>query len=250
MISSFKFFYHTGIFIPETRRFFLSSHQGIWKVCRYVLSPIALSNVSVARNFSLIAWTNQVRIDQAKNDISNKDYILKFLKHKTDETLNTSDINEPFRRALFATWITNDSDFPIYRSTFYELMNKKLANDIEVSVGEGVTKKKITGEELINPTDLKAVKDIVGASLETVSINNTVINILLPEMLNTALFVNWEEKDNIIYLLGAFARDMKIDTHIISPEGVRYVIRPPLPPKKSFSQANGYEYRPTSKNFL
>lgn len=31
-----------GIYIPQTKRYFLESHSGIWRICRTVLIPKAL----------------------------------------------------------------------------------------------------------------------------------------------------------------------------------------------------------------
>lgn len=231
-LSSFS-----GIFIPQSRRFFLSSHSGIWKVCRYALTPIVLGNVSVARNFTMISASNPARIAALKKNISQESYIHEFIQEDTEEMQNSTEINETLRRVLFATWVTNDDDFATYRET-WEKQNDDEPEVLKTSPHETVT---------VNPTDIKAVKQIVGGSLVPIVLNNTNFNIVLPEKLNKALFEGWHEKTNVVYLLGAYAKALGISPSIISAEGKEIIIRPPRPLKKSKSIANGYEYRPFSK---
>lgn len=242
----------SGIFIPETRRFFLSSHSGIWKVCRYAMTPIVLGNVSVVRNFSVISFTNPTRIDTLKKNISQSSYIQEFLKDNTEKMQNSTEINETLRKVLFATWVTNDDDFATYRDTF----QLRTHDDDEAQV-QAKSRTKVNADGTtedptvtVNPTDIKAVKEIVGGSLVPIVLNNTNVNVLLPEKLSNALFDGWQEKGNIIYLLSAYAKALNISPTIVSPEGKDVLIRPPRPPKKSKCVANGYEYRPFSKFYF
>lgn len=235
-----------GIFVPETRRFFLSSHSGIWKVCRYGITPIVMGNITtIARNFSMISALNPARIEAYKRNVSQSEYIQEFLKDDTEEMQNSTEINETLRKVLFATWVTNDDDFATYRDTFQERAPPAPYVRAQPKVREDGTTEEPT--VTVNPTNIQAVKAIVGGSLVPIVLDNTQINVLLPERLNNVLFEGWEQKPNIVYLLGAYARALDISPSIISPEGKDVLIRPPQPLKKSKHVANGYEYRPFRK---
>lgn len=201
------------------------------------MTPIVLGNVSVARNFSFISATHPARIEAIKRNISQSSYIQEFIQQDTEEMQNSTEINETLRKVLFATWVTNDVDFPKYRDIFDE------SNENDTQVLRKIPHESVT----VNPTDINAVKEIVGGSLVPIVLNNTNVNVLLPEELNKALFEGWQEKPNIVYLLGAYAKSLRISPTIVSPEGKEIIIRPPRPPKKSKCVANGYEYRPFSK---
>uniref|UniRef100_A0A336MJC6 CSON002579 protein n=1 Tax=Culicoides sonorensis TaxID=179676 RepID=A0A336MJC6_CULSO len=222
-----------GIFVPETRRFFLSSHSGIWKVCRYAITPVVLSNVSVVRNFSIIS--HPARVPNLVAEFSKKPFVQEFLKYDTEEMQNSTEISETLKKVLFATWVTNDKDFTTYRDTFHQKLQEKVVKN------SNDKHRKIV---LVNPTDMKAVKEIAGGSLVSIMFNNTNINVLLPESLKLALFEGWQEKENLVFLLGAYAKALHISPSIVNEEGNEIIIRPPVPPKKSKSVANGYEYRP------
>ncbi|XP_063701193.1 uncharacterized protein LOC134831403 [Culicoides brevitarsis] len=220
-----------GIFIPQTRRFFLSSHSGIWKVCRYAMTPVALNASAVARNFTHVSATNAARIEALKQNVSQSAYIQEFIQMDTEELQNSTEINETLRKVLFATWVTNDDDFVKYRETFEE----QSADLPEITRDD---------EIFVNPTDLKAVDDIPGSTLVTIVLNSTNVHILLPDKLNNALFEGWMEKPNLIYLLGPYAKALGISARIVNSQGQEILIQPPRPPKKSKCVANGYEYRP------
>ncbi|TMW39202.1 hypothetical protein DOY81_015718, partial [Sarcophaga bullata] len=109
------------IFIPETRRFFISSHSGLWKFCRNTITPTALPNANVVRNFTSIAFQNPNVINEAKNNCSR----MPFIKEFRDEIVDTPLINftEAAKRRMFAHWILRDEmEYQTFKRSFYELV--------------------------------------------------------------------------------------------------------------------------------
>lgn len=95
---------------------------------------------------------------------------------------------------------------------------------------------------MINPTNVSAIREIIGATLSTVRVNGTLINVIVPEGLRNALFDDWEDEPNVLPLLLQYAKDMDIPISMVNSNGTRYIIQPPPPPKKG-KVANGYEYK-------
>lgn len=210
-------------------------------MCRYGLIPSVLANVSAVRNYTTFSYVNPTRIQALKRNMSQSAYIQEFLKDDTEEMQNSTEINETLRRVLFATWVTDDNDFETYRDIFHQRMHEDTSKPRVNSSNKTV---------IVNPTDIQAVKAIVGGSLASIVLNNTNVNLFLPEKLNNALFDKWEERSNVVYLLGAFSKALSISPVIEDEDGKNIVIIPPLPPKKSKSVAYGYEYKPFSKFLL
>lgn len=223
----------SGIFIPETRRYYLTSHSGLWRICRYSLVPTALATSSAARNFTTLALTNATQIASMKQTESTAPYILDALN---DINLPDpiTDLDNNFRKVLFARWLRNESaEFGKLKVTY-----KKLAQQQQQQRHVAASK----GQLILDPTNVAAIKESIGAALSTVEVNGTYINVIVPEGLRNALFADWEEKTNVLWLLGAFARDMDIPNSITNSNGTRYIIQPPPPPKKG-RVGNGYEYK-------
>lgn len=95
---------------------------------------------------------------------------------------------------------------------------------------------------MLDPTDVMAINATIGDAMSTVPINGSYINVIVPEGLRRALFVDWEEHPNVLLLLFGFARDMEIPIYMLNPNGTRYIIQPPPPPKRG-KVGNGYEYK-------
>lgn len=209
-------------------------------MCRYALTPIALANVSVARNFSLVSYSTVARIDNQKAEIARQPYVGEFLSAKKifDNIEEVTSVDDNFRRVLFGTWVSGDPDFDTYRRKYEEIST---ATSLRPTVNK---------VDIVNPSNLEAVKEIKSGSLVSLVINSTTVHILVPRQLQAALFDNWEERENVVYLLGAYAKDMGIDADVISPNGTKYLFQPPIPTKKGKSLAEGYEYRPFSKYFF
>jgi len=219
-----------GIFIHETRRFFLSSHSGIWTVCRYALTPMLLPNLTIARNFSLISHNNPIRIQNLRNELVKQPYVTEFLQDKTDSIDAITEIDNTFKKVMFATWLTLDTTFAQYRDKFQSLKRVEEYRPKDVQV--------------INPTHMEEIKNLKGGKMATIVINGTTIHLLLPEAVDEALFDDWEDKSSIVYLLGAYVKDLGLSSNVVNSDGVRYIFEPPVPPKKGKSSGNGYEYRP------
>jgi len=198
-----------------------------------------LANSSAARNFTTLAFTNLDQIAQLKKKLTKLDYIEDFRNTDILPAANITEIDEDLRRHLFGIWIDdNYKEFDSYKSAFKALVTP---------VNEPVTPKPRNAPlMLINPTNVSAINETIGAALSTVQINGSLINVIVPETLRRALFEGWEEKADVIYLLWAFAKDMEISVSMTTPNGTKYIIQPPAPPKRG-KFGNGYEYIPFSK---
>lgn len=233
-----------GIFIPETRRYFLSSHSGLWKICRYALIPQVLANSTAARNFTTLSYTNQTQIDKLKKTISSSNFVHSLdLNDETAAVVNGSAvIDENFRRLLFTYWVQNQT---VKFRELKDMYKFAVENSPDLTATGGVTKTKPGGTFMLNPTNVTALTEIIGGAMTTVEVNNTYLNVIVPETLRNALFSGWEEHPDIIYLLWSFAKDMDIPPHMVTPNGTKLIIKPP--PRPSSKIHNGYDYKEFSK---
>ncbi|GAB0100551.1 uncharacterized protein DMENIID0001_166060 [Sergentomyia squamirostris] len=223
-----------GIFIPETRRYFMSSHAGLWRICRFGLVPFALANSTAARNFTTLAYVNATQINQLKKTLSETDFVQEMLNDDLPDPVE--EIDDNLRKHLFAQWVRNNRDtFDDLKTTFKTL---EFNGTDEVQLAN-----RRAGMVMINPTNVSALNETIGAALSTIPINGSYVNVIVPERLRNALFEGWEDKPKIIHLLWSFAKDMEIPIGMIAPNGTKLIIRPPLPPKKGRID-NGYEYIP------
>lgn len=226
----------SGIFIPETRRYYLTSHSGLWRICRYSLVPTALATSSAARNFTTLALTNATQIATLKKTESTAPYILDAL-NDIELPDPITDLDNNFRKVLFARWLRNESaEFGKLKVTYKQLVAVQQQQQNQINVA--TSKRQL----ILDPTNVASIKESIGAALSTVEVNGTYINVIVPEGLRNALFADWEEKTNVLWLLGAFARDMDIPNSITNSNGTRFIIQPPPPPKKG-RVGNGYEYK-------
>lgn len=230
----------SGIFVPDTRRYFLSSHSGIWKICRYGLTPYLLANSSAARNFTTLTYTNPKQADDLKKVLlEEKDSFINDFYQKDFDVENVTEINDPFLRQMFAVWIKNSTDeFKVLKNTYKSKVTERQDASVKIV--------KAPPTVLLNPTNVTAVKVSIGAALTNITYNNHPMNIIVPMELQAALFNKWEERQRVIYLLWFYARDLDISISLENVNGTKYVIRPPMPPKKG-RIANGYQYTPFSK---
>lgn len=251
-----------GIFIPETRRYYLTSHSGLWRICRYSLVPTILANSSAARNFTTLSLTNLTQINLLKKTESLEPYIQDALNDiELDDPI--TEINNEFRRVIYSQWITNNTiAFTNMKQVYKQLdlvrqeneqkqlilLQQQQQEHQQNSVQTTITKASRNGLMLINPTNVSAINETIGAALSTVHVNGTYINVIVPETLRNALFLDWEEKPNVLQLLWAFAKDMEISIAMTNSNGTRYIIQPPPPPKKG-KVGNGYEYKSFRKYY-
>lgn len=226
------FFSIPALYIPETRRYYLTSHSGLWRLCRYSLVPTILANSSAARNFTTLSLTNVTHINALKKTVGVEPFILDIIKdvELPDPITN---ISNDFRLLLFAHWILdNEKDFQRLKEKYKHL----------VAITETSSEKSSHNFMMINPTNTSAVREIIGASsLPTVLVNGTLINVIVPQGLKNALFDGWEYQPYVLPLLLQYAKDMDIPISMVNSNGTRYIIQPPPPPKKG-KVAHGYMY--------
>lgn len=203
---------------------------------------MVLANSTAARNFTTLSSTNVTQIRLLKKEIALQPFVI--------DTINSIELSDPvteiddnFRKLLFAHWITNTSEFVTLKKQYKDIV--AISNAVAAAAaapqlpGKG---SKHSHLMLINPTNVSAINETIGAALSTVYVNGTYINVIIPESMRMALFNDWQETPKLLFLLGTFAKDMDISTAMTSANGTRYVIQPPPPPKKG-KVANGYEYK-------
>lgn len=240
-------FIRAGIFIPETRRYYLTSHSGLWRLCRYSLVPTVLANSSAARNFTTLSLTNLTLANQLRQREASASYIADIFDN-TEVPDRIVELDDTVRRALFAHWVRDNTGakFVEFKSDYKRLEAREQA---EIAAGAAAQLPVITtpatrlqNQQMLDPTDVTSINATIGAALSTVRINGTYINVIVPVALRKALFADWEEQPNVLLLLFAFAKDMEIPVYIVAQNGTRYIIQPPAPPKRG-RVANGYEYK-------
>lgn len=229
-----------GIFIPETRRFFVSSHSGLWKFCRNTITPTALPNANVVRNITSIAFQNPNVISEAKNNCSH----LPFIKEFKNEIVDAPMVNftEAAKRRMFAHWVLKDEmEFQTFKKAFHDLVLSTPEAKIEI---DPIDAKPIP----IDPLNVSYIEGnkIFGKALQKVVINGSAYNFVIPEMAQAAIFEGWSDKRYVPRLFWPYARDLGLPAFVLNEERVILQLMPPYPPKKG-NKANGYEYTYTSK---
>ncbi|XP_016947229.1 uncharacterized protein LOC108022669 isoform X2 [Drosophila biarmipes] len=227
-----------GIFIPESRRFFMSSHSGLWRHCRNTIVPNAIGNAQVVRNFSSMSYTSQTNINEAKRNLSQMDFIKQF----ATEELETADhFTESARRHMFAHWVRGeDEEFQTLRNAFRTLVMNTEENQRQFNA---TANKPIP----INPLDVQGIIDrkTFGSALQRVKYNNTWSYYVIPEVAQLAIFSNWTDFPLVVRLLGTYIRDVNIPAYVLNDERVILILVPPLPPKKG--QPAYYTYIPNQR---
>lgn len=202
--------------------------------------PIILANSTAARNFTTLSYTNVTQIKLLKKEIALQPFIINAI-NTIELPEPITEINDDFRKLLFAHWITNADDFLPLKKQYKDIVATTTAASSSATTTTKNSNKN-SHMMLINPTNISAVNETIGAGLSTVFINGTYVNVIIPESIRMALYHDWQETPKIIFLLGAFGKDMEISTIMTNANGTRYIIQPPPPPKKG-KVANGYEYK-------
>jgi hypothetical protein len=222
-----------GIYVPETRRYFKSSHSGIWRTCRYAISPVLMANHEAARNFTTLAV--QKNIIQFQRKLSTESYVAEFLHDEVSKPTTYEEIDDNFLRHLFAHWIKSDPEFYELRKQYRELAAKK--HFIPKTPSAVVT---------INPTDLAAIKKYIADTLFNIKIDDVQLNVIVPKQVRAILFKGWEQNPKITGIMAKFASDMGISHSVYGDDETLYEMRPPAPPEKG-KYGEGYEYVPYKK---
>lgn len=228
----------TAIFIPISGRFFVSSHTGLWRLCRYALTPILLLNSTIPQLLTNLIITNATDIERLKKDIAAEAYIEEYYRMLNVPNVgNVTHIDDRLKQALFAHWVRGTADFVKIKAKY-----KALANASNPTMGgSGAPKPKKTVHFVIASEDLAQIRDKFRVEPITVQLNASErATVLVPLNLQSALFDEWKEKKRLVYLLGKFAKDMDLTTNIVQ-NGTQLVLRPPNPPAKGHQNA-GYRY--------
>lgn len=212
-----------------------------------------LANSSAARNFTTLSLVNLTQAQSLRQRESSAAYISAAIALDLPDPI--TEIDNDLKRALFAHWVRDNTSaqFAQLKATYKQLTAQEAAAAQQLLAQQqmGATTSRATAvrhqhQLMLDPTDVSAINETIGAALSTIPVNGSYINVIVPEVLRRALFVDWEEQPNVLLLLFAYARDMEIPVYMINPNGTRYIIQPPAPPKKG-RVANGYEYKSFGK---
>ncbi|XP_033253376.1 uncharacterized protein LOC117192738 isoform X3 [Drosophila miranda] len=229
----------TGIFIPESRRFFMSSHSGLWRHCRDTIVPNALTNAQVVRNFSSMSYTSQTNINDAKRNLSHMDFVKHFAEEKLKKLNETDSFTESARRRMFAHWARGEEEeFQTFRNAFRKLVMSTEENQRQFNA---TAIKPIP----IDPLDVNGIiaRKTFGSALQRVKYNNTWSYYVIPEVAQEAIFSNWTNYPLVVRLLATYIRDINIPVFVLNDERVILILVPPLPPKRGGHTAF-YSYIP------
>lgn len=227
---------HTAIFIPISERFFLSSHTGLWRLCRYALSPILLTNSTLPQLLTKLTATDVNEIGRLKKDIATESYIDEW-RHLNVPIANVTSIDNRFKQALFANWIRESSNFTSIKTRY-----KTLANPTNASNAAGGGKPKKITHYVISNHNLTLIQQLFGLTPINVQVNATRrASVIVPRSIQLALFDEWPEKERVVLLLGEFAKDMDLSTTVAMPNGTQLVLRPTDPPAKGHRNSD-YNY--------
>lgn len=150
--------------------------------------PIAVS--TVARNFTdLKAIGSEIPLLRKK--VADEDYIKEFMSIELPEMIE--EIDDNFRRKLFASWVKNDKVFLTLKETYKTLDTYQQPDKLKL--------------QYINPTLLDEVNSTIGDNLVSLNFNKTLVHTVLPQTVRSALFLGWQDKgDDITRLLTLFGK--------------------------------------------
>ncbi|KAL7018664.1 hypothetical protein ACKWTF_010856 [Chironomus riparius] len=220
-----------GIFVESHRRYFKSSHTGIWRNCRYWIQPQIVSS-SVVRNFTTFQASHD-DLKGIKASIMKEEFFKSLESNALPDIANITENSEEFRKHLFAEWFDKD------RSEFNQLKNK---------FHEFHKKEKIVDVMYMNPGAHEIVKKRLGDLVFPVQFNQTdTMHVVIPKMLKDALFEGWNEHGmNMLRVLFHYAHSLEISP-VIQIGDDKFVFQPPIPPKNLKKPVNGYMYHKNQK---
>ncbi|XP_005174782.1 uncharacterized protein LOC101890226 [Musca domestica] len=229
-----------GIFIPETRRFFMSSHSGLWRFCRNTVIPSPLKDADVVRNFTSFAIQNPTTLREAQRNCSRLDFIKDFSKSEVHMPLEN--FTEEARQRMFAHWVLDDrASFNKFKDEFYRLvLSTKEARDELIAID--------AKPRIIDPVDVKGIisKNIFGKALQTVVVNSTNYYFVIPETAQMAMFKGWNERAYVPRLFWPYAKELGLPAYVLDEERVILQLVPPKPPKNN-KPTKYYKYEANSR---
>lgn len=236
------FFLAAGIFVPESGRYFLTSYTGLWRLCRYALTPVLLGNATLPVLLETLVLTNKSRIQTIKQEIGSEPYITQFQRTFNGSFEKITKIDNQFKEGLFAEWILNTPDFPKLKSKYKELRPHEMNTVLKPTR----TKTK-TSEFKIIPYNMTAIEETLHGSQYTIVKRNRTADLLMPDNLRRALFDGWEQKPNIILVLGDFAKSLDMSATLTTANGSRIILQPPVPPNKKQLPNGEFSYKKYGK---
>ncbi|XP_036331261.1 uncharacterized protein LOC118742938 [Rhagoletis pomonella] len=229
-----------GIFIPETRRFFMYSHSGLWRHCRYTTTPNALPTANVVRNITSIAYVNPSTLMDAKVNASGLDFVREFSEEIVEMPMKN--FTESARRRMFAHWVRNDElEFQTFKKAFQTLVLNTNATRAEIIPAQA----KPIAIDPLNVRDIEA-RQTFGTALQKVVVNSTSYYFVIPEAAQLAIFQGWNERQYVPKLFWPYVRDLGVPAFVLNDHQVILQLVPPLPPSHG-RESNGYVYQPTER---
>lgn len=213
----------------------MSSHSGLWKICRYTITPTALGS-HIARNFTTLGLSNPAKINELKKRIAHSDFIVDFLAHDFPQS-NITELDDPFRQQLFASWVSDDANrFDQLKAIHTNVLQNN------PSIGS-LARAGMPGERrMVNPSNTSLI-EMYGGVLTPVKVNGTSFNVIIPDGLRHVLFEGWEERADVEKLLWQFSKDMEISAWVVTPSGTEVIFKPPRPSSSRVKIENGFEYK-------
>lgn len=235
---------YTAIFIPISERFFLSSHTGLWRLCRYALTPILLTNSTLPQLLTKLIATNASEIAQLKQEIANETDIKHYLQNFNVSLANVTAINNQFKQTMFALWLTDSaSGFQVFKRKYIRFS----ADATYGSATTGAKHKKLVAFHVVDNS--MEIANILNIEPISVQVNGTTkANVILPKSLQNALYDEWPQQPKVVQLLGKYAKDMNLPVSITFPNDTQLVLRPPDPPAVG-KQNSDYFYQKYGKSF-
>lgn len=195
-----------------------------------------LTNSTLPQLLKNIVVTDVNEIGRLKKDIAKKSYIEEW-QILNLPLANITSIDNRLKQALFANWIRDSSNFTSIKTKY-----KALANPLNATNTIGANKSKKITHYVISNHNLTLIQELFGLTPINVQVNETHrAAVIVPRILQLALFDEWPQKEQIILLLGQFAKDMDLSTVVAMTNGTQLVLRPPDPPAKGHS--SDYRYK-------
>lgn len=208
------------------------------------MTPILLTNSTLPQLITKIIETNTTEIMRLKKDIADDDYIDEYIKEFNTTLSQVHTVDNHFKHALFGHWVRETAEFPKFRAK-YKSLAPAVMNATMAAAAKQNSKLKTT--HYVITDDLAVIRDTFGVTPFSVRLNATArANVILPTHLKTALFDEWNNKSNVVRLLGKFARDMDLPLIVTNASGTRLAIKYPDPPVHATQNAD-YRYEKYGK---